>query len=243
MSDPYERIIWSADVHDVPTLLEWLDELPRLRYVKIDRAFVDANGWGVFAELEERGIKVFDDAKIIEIPSKLEQIAQTHCQKAQPWMLNCMAGAISNGNHRDNNRELDGLKRFADMCHIHDVAPCAVSVLTSKSPTIVSEEFGCEEVHEAVLYYTEHLERAGFTHMVCSPPVAAWLQIYKTNLKLVTPGVRPSGARKGDQNQVDTPAGAIQNGSNYLVIGRPITEGPGTPAENLAAIAEEITVL
>ena len=241
MSDPYEQIIWSADVLDVPALLEWLDQLPLLRYIKIDRAFVDANGWSVFAELEERGIEVFDDAKIIEIPSKLEQIAQTHCQKARPWMLNCMAGGLSNANYELSSKDLDGLKRFADTCHTHSVNPCAVSVLTSKSPEVVLDEFS-REVSDQVLFYAEQLVLAEFTHMVCSPLEAKVLRQNHLfdGLKLVTPGVRPAATDKGDQSRVATPSGAIQDGSNYLVIGRPITKEPGTPAENLAAIAEEV---
>lgn len=244
MSDPYERIIWSADVPDVPTLLEWLDQLLQLRYVKIDRAFVDANGWGVFAELEDRAVKVFDDAKIIEIPVKLAQVARVHCKKARPWMLNCMAGGVSNYVYGTPAKELDGLKRFADTCHEFDVVSCAVSVLTSKSEEVVLGEFN-RTPNDQVFYYAEQLVQAGFDSMVCAPPEAKLLRQEHEfdSLQLVTPGVRPAGAATGDQSRVATPASTIKNGADYLVIGRPITNGQGTPAENLAAIAEEIAAV
>ncbi len=246
MSDPYDRIIWSADVNDVATLVNWLDQMPKLRRIKIDRTFVDGNDWDVFEILRERAIEVFDDAKISEIPSKLEAIAKIHARRAQPWMLNCMAsGGLSNLDYDISSEEKDGLKRFADACHCAFVQPCAVSVLTSKSPAAIELEYGNRTSTEQVLVYATELVKAGFTHLVCSPLEVSAIrdEPFLDVLALVTPGVRPAGSDTGDQQRVDTPANTIMNGSNYLVIGRPITQGAGTPAENLDAIAAEIEPL
>lgn len=242
MSNPYEHIIWSADAPNVSTLLHWIDLMPNLRCIKIDRAFIDANGWEVFKWLRRRDILVFDDAKIVEIPVKLEEIAKIHCTNASPWMLNCMAGSASSFDYSQGSATMDGLKRFADTCHSYDVAPCAVSVLTSKSQEVVANEFNGRDSIEQVQFYAEQLVNAGFTHMVCSPQETAAIRkdSFFDSLQLVTPGIRLADSAADDHNRIATPAGAIVNGSNYLVIGRPITQGVGTPAQNLAAIAEEV---
>ena len=243
-TDPYDLICWSADEPDLPTLLSHVDEMPRLRLIKIDRAFVDEHGWDVFDALRERDLRVFFDTKSIEIPVKLEKLAQIHCKRARPWMLNCMAGGLSTRIYHKSheNDELDGLKRFADVCNDNGVRPCAVTVLTSKKPDTVNDEFNGRSSTTQVLYYAHQLVKAGFSDLVCSPLEARALhnEGYTEVLDLNTPGIRPAGSAIGDQARVDTPSAALSHGTTRLVIGRPITNGPGTIAENLAAIADEI---
>ncbi len=241
-ANPYEHIIWSADVKSVDILMEWLDMMPELKYVKIDRAFVDDNGWDVFAQLEYRGIKVFDDAKISEIPIKLAAVAAVHVRKARPWMLNCMAGSLSNGRFDESSEDWDGLKLFAKTCLESGVRPCAVTVLTSKTRESVANEFNGRTSTDQVLFYAEQLQSAGFSDIVCSPQEAAAIRrdSHFDGIQLTTPGVRPIYSDTGDQARVMTPAMALAAGADRLVIGRPITNGPGTPAENLTIIAGEV---
>ncbi len=94
--DPLEQIIWSADVPDEAALMRHLDRMPDLRLVKVDRLLATEAGLGIVDRLNERGLRVFDDAKIIEIPSKVVGIACKHLAH-RPWMLNCMAGVQSSG--------------------------------------------------------------------------------------------------------------------------------------------------
>jgi orotidine-5'-phosphate decarboxylase len=236
---PVERIIWSADVPDEETLMGQLDRMPELRVVKIDRLFVTDIGLGVIDRLRERGLMIFDDAKIVEIPTKLEAIAEKHC-KHQPWMLNCMAGGISSLSvvHEE---QVDGLKRFADVCHHYDVRPCGVTVLTSKTPTVVLEEFNGRDSMEQVLYYVDALLKCGFTDIVCSPKELSAIRSESAFdvLNLNTPGIRPAGSEQGDQARSDTPSAALAAGATRLVIGRPITNGD--PAENLKNIVASIS--
>jgi orotidine-5'-phosphate decarboxylase len=152
----YERIIWSADVGDEAAVMERVNLLPDLRIVKIDRLFVDRNGFGVMDHLRGHGLKVFDDAKIVEIPSKLEAIAKVHLRH-RPWMLNCMAGCLSSGemSRQAERDEQDGLKRFADACHEAGTKPCIVTVLTSKRDNIVDDEFNGRTAIDQVFYYVD----------------------------------------------------------------------------------------
>lgn len=236
-----DRIIWSADVSNTGELFKALDLMPDLRIVKIDRLFVTDTGLQVIDTLGERGIKVFDDAKIIEIPSKLEGIAKKHLAH-RPWMLNCMAGGISSGVLTNEDREkIDGLKRFADACHQYGVKPCGVTVLTSKTDAVVREEFGRDSVDQ-VLYYAYDLLSFGFTDMVCSTVEIEAIRKESAldALDLDVPGIRPLWTQKNDQARIGTPNTALQSGATRLVIGRPITDGD--PAENLRMIVDEISV-
>ena len=121
--------------------------------------------------------------------------------------------------------ELDGLKRFSDVCHRHDVIPCAVTVLTSKTEEVVYDEFNQRFPRDQVLWYAEQLLKAGFGAMVCSPKEAQAIRKMREfdGIQLFTPGVRPAGSDRGSQARFTTPAEAISNGSDYLVIGGPIT--------------------
>lgn len=241
--NPLERIIWSADVADEVTLMAALDLMPSLRIVKMDALFFEDRDLSTIDRLNERGIRVFDDRKAVEIPSKLEAIAMKHLAH-RPWMLNCMAGAISSNvlTNEDRNK-LDGLKRFADACHKVGTKPCGVTVLTSKKPDIISGEFNGRDSIEQVLYYVDRLMSCGFTDIVCSVTEVEAIRLNSTFdvLDLNVPGIRPLWVATGDQVRIGTPSGAIASGATRLVIGRPITEG--TPAKNLQRIVDEISAL
>lgn len=238
--DALDRIIWSADVPDEATLFAHLDRMPDLRLVKIDRLFATEAGLGIVDRLGERGLRVFDDAKIIEIPSKTVGVARAHLAH-RPWMLNCMAGVQSSGILSGPDPDaLDGLKRFADACLEAGTKPCGVTVLTSKTPEIVSREFNGRDSVEQVLYYVDALLEAGFTDVVCSAAELAAIRAERRfdALGLNVPGIRPQGTDVGDQARVDTPLAALQAGADRLVIGRAITTGE--PQRNLRAIVDEI---
>lgn len=240
--DPLDRIIWSADVADETALMAALDQMPDLRIVKVDALFFEDRDLSTIDRLNERGIRVFDDRKAVEIPSKLEGIARKHLEH-HPWMLNCMAGAISSGVLTNEDRDkLDGLKRFADTCHQYGTKPCGVTVLTSKSKEVVETEFGCDNV-EQVLYYAHALLGCGFTDLVCSTAeIEAIRSVSEFDiLELNVPAIRPTWYGAGDQARIGTPSGAIAAGATRLVIGRPVTKGVrGLPAENLQKIVDEI---
>jgi len=163
------------------------------------------------AAVQDRGFKVFADAKIAEIPDKVLEIAKLHLVH-RPWMLNVMAGICSTGiwAHEDR-KKVDGLKRFADLCQITGTRPCAVTVLTSKSEDMVLDEFNGRMPEEQVLFYADLLLEAGFTDMVCSPREARLIRDNEEfdALELNCPGIRLPGSGNDDQARVETPLAAI----------------------------------
>jgi orotidine-5'-phosphate decarboxylase len=116
----------------------------------------------------------------------------------------------------------------------------AVTVLTSFDRTDLADlGYPCEAA-ELVQLRAHKAREAGMDGIVCSPlEVRAVRRIAGPAMALVTPGVRSAGAAKGDQKRVATPAEAIRDGADYLVIGRQITRAPD-PAAEVARILDEI---
>lgn len=238
-----ERIIWSADLPgDIFQVLEVANQMEGLEWLKLDRLFLDREGREVIELAKEAGYSVFADAKLIEVPSKLAALAELYTPH-RPEMLNCMAGSVSNSDMVHEDPELrDGLKRFADVCLKADVRPCGVTVLTSKTKQVVKCEFGKRSPVEQVLVYAGWLVEAGFTDLVCSPEEAEALRADSafSSLQLNTPGIRFADADADDQARKDTPASAINNGADRLVVGRPLTKGD--PTANFQRLVQEVQV-
>lgn len=226
MIDPLDRIIWSADVDSPPELGMRLRENPELKIIKLDRLFLTGIDLRIIERVQDYGVEVFVDAKIVEIPSKVEAIARKYV-KYKPWMLNCMAGCLSSSvwGHARESEQLDGLRRFADVCLEAEVKPCGVTVLTSKEPYVSWSEFR-RKPSDQVLFYTECLIQSLFTDVVCSPQEAGVIrERFGDAITINCPGIRLPDADADDQARIATPAGAVIAGADRLVIGRPITNG------------------
>ncbi len=222
----YDVVCWSADVETEEELNATLDTVPKLRIAKIDRVGVALMGHDVID-------------RTVEIPTKLEKLARIEVAH-RPWMLNCMAGSLSNEDWSNPDpTKLDGLKRFVNVCAEAGVKSCAVTVLTSKTEEAVMREFGRSSVDQ-VKFYTEVLMAAGFTDMVCSPLEARAIEeeFGADAPDRNCPGVEMPGGNSSDQARKATPANALHNGAKRLVIGRALT-GPNAAA-NLQAIVDHI---
>lgn len=119
----------------------------------------------------------------------------------------------------------------------------AVTVLTSIKEEHTLEVFG-QELDEAVIGLASLAVREGATHIVCSPREVEELRkpmyslLIPPHIKFITPGIRPLWAQKADQARTMTPSEALKAGSDYIVIGRPITQSEKfTPSQAVACIA------
>lgn len=240
MTNAADVVIWSADVDEATLDRVLVEDLP-LHYVKLDRLGLTRMGLGKITEVQERGFPVFADAKIVEIPDKAtDGLAGDHLVY-RPWMLNCMAGISSTGFMvHDDPKQVDGLKRFADLCRAVGTRPCAVTVLTSKTEAMVDREFNGRTPIDQVLVYVEMLLEAGFTDVVCSPLEVPAIRAEPrfNGLDLNTPGIRLPDSDARDQARVNTPAAALAAGATRLVIGSDLTKGDFT--QNFARVAANI---
>jgi len=118
----------------------------------------------------------------------------------------------------------------------------AVTHLTSTSQPVLNDEIGIAgPVGEAVIRYAKLAREAGLGGVVASPQeVAAIKTACGNDFRTITPGIRPAGADVGDQSRIMTPGDAIKAGTDYMVIGRPITAAP-SPRAALESILEELT--
>lgn len=230
MVNASEAVIWSVDVDvDESRLDAELERGLPMQSLKLTRGKMQRLGLYRIAQIQtEYGIQVFADAKIGGVPHEVVDAALPYLDY-HPWMLNVLAGetisnAVMSGSGSD---ELDGLKRFADLCRTNGTLSCAVTVLTSKDKRVVNVEYNGRTATEQVLVYADWLVQAGFTDIVCSPLEAAALRSDGRfrSLTINTPGVRLTGDSLNDQSRVDTPAGAIANGADRLVIGSSLSKG------------------
>ncbi len=236
-------VIWSADIDEERLLEAAYTGAAGLKKIKVSRYMLTVMGLGIISRLRALGFEVFADAKIVELPGNSEDLAGLHLAH-KPWMLNCMADIVSNGDMRGEGRidkkKRDGLKRFADACHAVRTRPCAVSVMTSKTPEVVAQQYNGRTPAEQVLVFAEWLVQAGFTNMVCSTEE---LLIIRSDprfdfLDLDVPGIRLPGSDTRDQARIGTPRGAMEAGATDLVIGSNLTDGD--LVENFARIALDL---
>jgi orotidine-5'-phosphate decarboxylase len=181
--------------------------------------------------LTERGKEVFLDLKFHDIPNTVAGAVGAAAELGVR-MLNV---------HASGGMEM--MKAAARAAHASASRPrvLAVTVLTSIDQPILSEEVGCNRiVEEQVLHLARLACGAGLDGVVASPKeIAIIRENVGPDCLIVTPGIRPAWAARGDQRRVMTPAEAIRAGADYLVIGRPIT-GSSDPRDALERVIAEI---
>ncbi|GAA61553.1 orotidine-5'-phosphate decarboxylase [Pseudoalteromonas sp. BSi20652] len=167
-------------------------------------------------ELIDLGFDVFLDLKFHDIPNTVAK-AVTAAAKMGVWMVNVHAS----GGFEMMNKAKQALDKFGDKAPLL----IAVTVLTSMDEDEL-KRLGIEKSpKEQVLYLAKLAKEAGLDGVVCSAQEAGALKMeLGESFKLVTPGIRPEGSDAGDQKRIMTPKQAIDAGSDYLVIGRPITQ-------------------
>jgi len=228
-TDP--RIIVALDFPDQTPALELLARLdPACCRVKVGKELFTRAGPQLVERAAAAGFEVFLDLKFHDIPNTVAAACAAAADLGV-WMVNVHACGGPAMLHAARER-LDA----------HPAPPLliAVTVLTSLDAADLAA-IGCPgEPAARVLALAGLTQAAGLDGIVCSPleagPVRAALG---AGFRLITPGVRPASAERGDQKRVMTPAQALAAGANYLVIGRPITAAPD-PMAALASIEEEI---
>ncbi|HEB54804.1 MAG TPA: orotidine-5'-phosphate decarboxylase [Gammaproteobacteria bacterium] len=209
-------------------LLEQLD--PARCRVKVGKELFTAAGPAFVSRLVQQGFDVFLDLKFHDIPNTVAKACQAAAELGV-WMLN--VHALGGG------RMLTAARAAIDSSAHHPLL-IAVTILTSMGPEELAQIGLVGDAKEHVRRLAQLAQEAGIDGVVCSPLEVAMLRKHiEPSFRLVTPGIRPKGAAAGDQTRIMTPAEAIAAGSDYLVIGRPITQ-QADPMAALSAIESEI---
>ena len=225
------RIIVSLDFPDrdqALALARLLD--PHRCNVKVGKELFTSSGPELVEALVQRGFRVFLDLKFHDIPNTVAAACRA-AARLGVWMLNI---------HAAGGRRMMEAAREAVADSARPPLLIGVTVLTSLTSDELRETGISEDTGAHVLRLARLARDSGLDGVVCSSREAQMLRReLGRNFLLVTPGIRPAGAAGDDQRRVRTPAQAIEAGSDYLVIGRPITQAPD-PMKALEAIEEEI---
>ncbi len=232
MNDP--KIIIALDYSTAAPALALAERLqPELCRLKVGKELFTAAGPVVLEKLMQRGFEIFLDLKFHDIPNTTAQACKAAAELGV-WMVNV---------HALGGRKM--LTAAADAIANTSKPPklIAVTLLTSMAQEDLAD-IGIQATPAKMVLRLATLTRdCGLDGVVCSAQEAALLRkSCGTEVILVTPGIRPAQASLDDQSRVMTPQAALQAGSSYLVIGRPITQA-SDPLQALLNIIEEIGVV
>ncbi len=210
-------VIVALDFPSAKEVYSFLDKFEEEKlFVKIGMELFYAEGPEIVREIKRRGHKIFLDLKLHDIPNTVMK-AMASLSKLDVDMCNLHAG----GGSEMMKAALKGLTR-AD-----GTRPLLIAVtqLTSTDSDMLKNELLISEsMEKTVESYALNALNSGLDGVVCSPLEAAKVHsACGNNFLTVTPGVRFAGGEKGDQKRVTTPEEARKIGSDYIVVGRPIT--------------------
>lgn len=223
-------VIVALDVNTLDELDALVGQLdPAECRLKVGKELFTLFGPQVVERLHQRGFEVFLDLKFHDIPNTVAAAVRAAAELGV-WMVNV---------HASGGAAMMQAARAA-LAPYGDKAPLliAVTVLTSMNNNDLAGVGIARSAQEQVEMLAALAEDCGMDGVVCSAQEAPLLRSARGKaFLLVTPGIRPADSNTDDQQRIATPAEAVSLGSNYLVIGRPITraENPAASLENINA--------
>ena len=225
-------VIIACDFADKETALNFLDKFEgRKPFVKIGMELFYAEGPQIVREIKARGHKIFLDLKLHDIPNTVKK-SMAVLSRLDVDMCNLHAAGTS----RMMEAALEGLTRPDGTRPLL----IAVTQLTSTDQEAMERDLLIKEpIDKVVMHYAETAKNAGLDGVVCSPLEAQKVHdICGEKFLTVTPGVRFADGDIGDQKRVMTPEQAKKIGSDYIVVGRPVTAAPDPVAAYERCIKE-----
>lgn len=244
MKEAAAKVMIALDKPDGAAALQLAAQLEGFGcWMKVGMELFYAAGPAVVQALKSRGFQVFLDVKMHDIPNTVRGGARSisrlgvdlfnvHAAGGKAMMAAALEG-VRDAAAAGDIPYADGQQALPQVI--------AVTQLTSTSEEVLQREIGLPgTMQEAVIRYANLAREAGLAGVVASPlEVAAIKAACGASFLTVTPGIRPQGTDAGDQRRTMTPLEAIRTGTDYMVIGRPITAAPD-PAQALNTILEEI---
>ncbi|NEN83329.1 orotidine-5'-phosphate decarboxylase [Paenibacillus elgii] len=221
-----------AEAKQAESLVRSLEGIPC--YLKVGMQLFYSAGPAFVQMLKEKGYNVFLDLKMHDIPNTVKGGAES-ITKLGVDMFNVHAA----GGKQMMEAAMEGVDKALQATSGPKPIVIGVTQLTSTSQAVMNEEIGIEgTVEDAVIRYARLTQAAGLQGVVASPlEVVGLKETCGSGFVTVTPGIRPAGADIGDQSRVMTPEQAFAQGTDYIVIGRPITAAPDPRAALEAIIA------
>lgn len=226
-------VIIACDFASQNEVMDFLSIFPQNEkpYVKIGMELFYSSGPEIVKKIKERGHKIFLDLKLCDIPNTVKKsmkvLSELDVDMCNLHAFGCskmMKAAIEGLTRPDGTRPL----------------LIAVTMLTSMDEDAAHNELGINlPIKDIVMNYAENAKNSGLDGVVCSPLEAAAVHDRcGDGFLTVTPGIRFDGGDMGDQVRVMTPSRAAKAGSDYIVVGRPITAS-ANPLESYRRCAED----
>ena len=211
-------VIIACDFSSAAATFDFLNRFTgRKPFVKIGMELYHAEGPSIVREIKARGHKIFLDLKLHDIPNTvkkamavLSRLDVDMCNLHAAGTIDMMRAALEGLTRPDGTRPL----------------LIAVTQLTSTSEERMRRELLIDaSINDTIVHYAQNAKQAGLDGVVCSPLEAGMVKdACGKDFITVTPGVRFADGEVGDQVRVTTPARAREIGTDYIVVGRPITQ-------------------
>ena len=226
------KIIVALDYDKKSKAFELVDQLdPNLAALKVGKEMFTLFGPKLVKKLVKRDFKVFLDLKFHDIPNTVAKACQAAAELGV-WMTNVHASG--------GTKMMSMAKEALDEYGSDKPMLIAVTMLTSMDQDNYLKLGYTKPLSEQVTHLASLTQESGLDGVVCSAWEAQALKSqFGHNFKLVTPGIRPTGSDAGDQSRIMTPVKAVKAGSDFLVIGRPITKSEN-PLKTLCEISESL---
>lgn len=217
-----KEVIIACDFASPEAVLEFLDRFQEEKpFVKIGMELFYAGGPDIVRRIRERGHKIFLDLKLHDIPNTVRK-AMRVLSRLDVDMVNVHAA----GGVEMMRAAVEGLKEGRG----DGTRPLIIAVtqLTSTSKEMLNRELLIPgDINDCIAHYARNAREAGLDGVVCSPLEAALVkEACGPDFMAVTPGIRYPDAAKDDQSRITSPADARRIGSDFIVVGRPITAAP-----------------
>jgi orotidine-5'-phosphate decarboxylase len=226
---PRDRLIVALDLPNQVKALALVSVLSgAVSTYKIGLQLYTAEGPGIVRAVAATGAKIFLDLKLHDIPNTVAKAVAAAGELGVQMLTIHLSGGRA-------------MLEAAVAARPPHLSLLGVTVLTSATPETLRETGVDSGIEEQVQRLAQLGQESGIDGLICSPHE---LRILRDRLgdeiKLITPGVRPSWAAADDQKRFTTPGEALKNGADYLVIGRPITADPD-PRAAVERVFEEIS--
>ncbi len=217
MAIPRRDVIIACDFSSAEQTYAFLDKFTTVKpFVKIGMELFYAEGPAIVKEIKRRGHHIFLDLKLHDIPNTVKK-AMSVLSRLDVDMVNLHAA----GTIDMMKAALEGLTREDGTRPLL----LAVTQLTSTSEERMQRELLISKgINDTIVHYAKNAKEAGLDGVVCSPLEAAMVkEANGKDFLTVTPGIRFAGGEVGDQVRITTPEKAREIGTDFIVVGRPIT--------------------
>jgi len=214
--NPRTKLIVALDVNNHKEAMRFVKLLyPAVKTFKVGLQLYTACGPKIIQDIRKIGAGVFLDLKFNDIPNTMAGAAREAVRhKLAMFTVHTLSGPAA-------------LKEVASACRGSKTKALGVTILTSICPHFLKDLKIKRSLSGEVSYLAKMAKRCGLDGVVCSVQEAKILRKQLgENFLIVTPGIRPKAAAKGDQQRIATPAAALCAGADYIVVGRPILEAP-----------------